>query len=158
MCAIRAGYKFLGYPYPSHADVVFACAQNIPVDGISHLGPVPLSQAKTMRLYRCLFGVVLALCVGASEAEDAYHWTSPVGGVLRDRSAAISVARVVWFSTNHELKPVPDAVWQKAMAARREGDVWIVTSSSPPEGALGGGVEIKLSAIDARVLSMLVIQ
>lgn len=92
---------------------------------------------------------------GASERPV---WQPPKDGVVRDADTAISVARLIWFSMNPELKRSSDGSWQSAMTAVNEKDVWRVAQKTLPAGSIGGGLEIDISASDGRVIGVYLTQ
>lgn len=89
----------------------------------------------------------------ANERSKSGDWSPPVGGVVRDGKAAISIARAVYFSMSPELSGQggTEEIWQNNMVARLEGDVWVVETPSDPN-KLSDGVRILLSKIDARIV------
>ena len=93
----------------------------------------------------------------ASCATSDTAWSPPPGGLITSKSAAISFSRLIWQSLNPDLKMQPDSEWQSDMVAYRKNNVWHVREKVSGS-TLGGGLAIDISAVDGRVLSVMVIQ
>lgn len=111
-------------------------------------------KARRMHIIASALLLLLASKVNADEKQ----WLPPVGGVIRDKVAAKSIARAIWFSVNPSLKKSSEQAWQKGMEADRDGNIWRVREKSLGKDYLGGGLEIDLNATDGRVLRILVVQ
>ena len=92
------------------------------------------------------------------EAREKTWWSPPPEGVIRDKIAAISIARAIYFSMNPSLEKSSEEVWQDGMVAERHGDIWKVRQKALPAGTLGGGLEIDLDARDGRVVLIVLTQ
>ncbi|RUL77501.1 hypothetical protein [Dyella choica] len=106
----------------------------------------------SMALFTSLF--LFANC----EAREKTWWSPPPEGVIRDKVAAISIARAIYFSMNPSLEKSSEKVWQDGMNAERHGDIWKVQQKALPAGSLGGGLEIDLDAKDGRVVQIIFTQ
>jgi hypothetical protein len=95
----------------------------------------------------------------ANERSKPVDWSPPVGGVVRDGKAAISIACAVYFSMRPELSGQngTEEIWQNSMIARLEGDVWVVETPTDPN-KFSDGVRILLSKLDARIVGFYVWQ
>ena len=98
------------------------------------------------------FVFMLASCATSDTA-----WGPPPGGLITSKSTAISFARLIWQSMNPDLKMQPDSEWQNDMIAYRKNNIWHVREKVSGS-TLGGGLAIDISAVDGRVLSVMVIQ
>jgi hypothetical protein len=83
----------------------------------------------------------------------------PVGGVVRDGKAAISIARAVYFSMSPELSGQigTEEIWHNNMVASLVGNVWVVETPSDPS-KFSDGVRILVSKVDARITGFYVWQ
>lgn len=91
---------------------------------------------------------------GPDELSGAESWQLPPGGVVRDRRAAVSIARAVWFSTTGiDPSRSSDEIWQEGTDTRLQGDVWVIETKKEPD-TIGGGVQVLVSKIDGRILGM----
>jgi hypothetical protein len=91
-------------------------------------------------------------------AREKSWWTPPPGGVIRDKVAAISIARAIWVSLNPGSQIPTEQGWQEGMDAVRVGNVWQVTEKPLPKGSIGGGIEIDLDARDCHVVQIVFTQ
>jgi hypothetical protein len=98
-----------------------------------------------------LVGLIALGDAGCASSEFRW-WSPPPGGVIRDKTAAIAIARAMWASMNPELDIASEAEWQRTMIAHLDQGVWRITE--PPLGSesLGGTGEFDLSAKDGRML------
>ncbi|MGK9232079.1 hypothetical protein KXS07_13515 [Inquilinus limosus] len=88
------------------------------------------------------------------ELSSADSWRLPPGGVVRDRRAAVSIARAVWFSTTGiDPSRSSDEVWQNGTTAKLEGGVWVIKTKRG-QGTIGGGVQVLVSKVDGRILGI----
>lgn len=81
----------------------------------------------------------------------------PSEGVIRDKVAAITIARAMWVSMNPSLQVSSEEDWQKHVVAHLDGSVWRVSEPLPPN-SIGGTWEIDLDARDGSFLGAVVTQ
>jgi hypothetical protein len=115
---------------------------------------------KILRIGALAALVLVAACSFASSASVSaeFQWTPPPQGVIRDKAAAISIARSIWFSMNPSLKKSSEEVWQKRMEAELIKGVWHVRQKSVGSKFVGGGLEIDLNAKDGKVVRVILTQ
>lgn len=116
-----------------------------------------------MKKLRVGFMLMVFLIAGCSLGNEAatrakFEWAPPNNGVIRDKAAAISIAHDIWFSMNPSLKKSSDDVWQNEMQATLVDGIWYVRQKPPSSNSIGGGLEISLSAKDARVVRIILTQ
>jgi hypothetical protein len=91
-------------------------------------------------------------------ASRQFTWPSPPAGVIRDKAAAITIARAMWVSMNPSLQVTSEDNWQRHMVAHLDGNVWRVREPGLPPNSIGGRWEIDLDARDGRFLRAFGIQ
>lgn len=122
------------------------------------------TQSPSSRTALQLGVMALALLISACTVDRTHikskhvEWVPPAQGVIRDGTAAKSIARIIWFSMNPSLKMSSEAKWQKGMTAKLSGGVWRVRQKPLGSAFLGGGLEIDLGATDGKVLRVILTQ
>ncbi|GLQ99113.1 hypothetical protein [Dyella mobilis] len=119
-----------------------------------------MSANVTSPKFTCIWLVLFAalFCADASLAKENSWWSPPPQGVIRDKVAAISIARAIWTSMNPSRDEPSDEEWQGNMIAVRDGNIWRVSERKLPAGSIGGGLEIDLDARDGRVVQIVFTQ
>jgi len=112
-----------------------------------------------MLTYRKIAAAVLCLLfVNVSASAEAYKWHPPKAGVIRDAKTAISVARLLWFSINPDIKPHSDKEWQSIKIATLHNGIWRVDDLPLGPGMIGGTLEIDIAKSDARLVGVYLTQ
>lgn len=92
-------------------------------------------------LFWCAFGAVCA------PAETRGCGQTPPGGYVPDKTVAVKIGEAVLIPIYGE-KQIRS---EEPFVAAREGDVWTVSGTLPPN-TIGGTAYVKLSATDGRIL------
>jgi hypothetical protein len=79
-------------------------------------------------------------------------------GVVRDRVAAISIARAIWFSLNPNLPRTSEETWRKEMTASLSGGIWHVEQKPLDKNSLGGGLVMEIRERDGKVTMIMMTQ
>lgn len=95
---------------------------------------------------------------GVAPTSYKFKWRPPPQGVIRDKEAAISISRSIWFSMNPRFKKSSDEFWQKDMEAQLIKGIWRVRQKSVGPNSIGGGIEIDLDAKDGKVVRIIFTQ
>jgi hypothetical protein len=69
---------------------------------------------------------------------NRFKWVPPAQGVIRDKVAAKSIARAIWFSMNPSLKMSSEELWQSDTIATLAGGIWHVRQKPLGRNYLGG--------------------
>jgi hypothetical protein len=105
-----------------------------------------------MKLLAALCFAVIALSIGLGQSSP------PRTGYVPDEVTAVKIAEAVLVPIYGE----QHIISERPFTAELDGDVWTVTGtlhcgnqySSPTVRCVGGVAEIKISAVDARILSV----
>jgi hypothetical protein len=108
-----------------------------------------------------LVAVGLCLCSMAAQDNGNRMFNDPKGAV-RDKDAALTIAHAVWGSIFRSLNSGSDIPsldeWRKAgCAAELRKDTWYVICPERSEG-FGGGMTIKISQRDGRLIQIIIQQ
>lgn len=98
------------------------------------------------------------MAFAVSNSPKNLKWHPPKVGLVRDSRTAISIARLVWFSSSPELKRSTDETWQSNMVAVRKNGTWIITQKKMSSTSFGGGLEIDISSYDGKVIGIFLVQ
>lgn len=110
-----------------------------------------------MKAVLCALGLLVAGLSGAP-AQEAWFAKLPGGGVVPDAATARAIAEAIFIPIGGK----ESLAQKRPLEVRRKGNVWIVTPSyrrrKLPPGHIpmrGGGLRIEISAVDGRVLKLL---
>lgn len=108
-----------------------------------------------------LVAVGLSLCSMAAQDNGNRTFNDP-NGAVRDKDAALTIAHAMWGSIFRSTNPGSDIPsldeWRKAgCAAELRSDIWYVICPERREG-FGGGMTIKISRKDGRLLQVIIQQ
>jgi hypothetical protein len=103
--------------------------------------------------------VMLLMAGCASNETGDSGWRIPKEGLVRDRVAAKTIARAVWFSIHPDWKQSSDTEeeWQSSMDATLRNGVWEVASKMKP-GEIGGSLVILIAQSDGHVVDIYLTQ
>lgn len=109
---------------------------------------------------RSLIGfLVLVYFAAPADALSQQKWRPPPGGgVVRDKVAALSIARAVWFSLNPSLPKSSEEVWQREMVVSISEGVWHIEQKPLDKNTLGGGLVMEIRAKDGKILMIMMAQ